>query len=221
MASVSFSRDEAILALDTLFFSDEKRLTSETDAIVNLCDLLKSLPIHVKPNENAKFRTRQGVCNQIQGFKRSMNRGEKDPNIGNIFFLVFFDFEDHLNDLHRAAEAIRRNVPYFYSPYGAIGEDNNFQEGVLLGHLHRTIEIQTGVKYPHNDRCVVCQIKPHDIYKMNQDILVNHLIVDPLEMNGKVKYRANDFITVCPNCHAVLHRIRPWITKSKIEEILL
>jgi len=39
-------------------------------------------------------------------------------------------------------------------------------------------------------------------------------------VNGKKKYGPESFITVCPTCHAVLHRIRPWRTRKDCCTIL-
>ena len=75
-------------------------------------------------------------------------------------------------------------------------------------------------KLKKDNRCEICQISPMQVYCLVDDTLELHLIVDPVEMNGNVKYSADKYITVCPNCHAALHRIRPWISKNHIETIL-
>ena len=45
MANTSFTRDEAILALDVLYFADKLRLNKESYEIVELSELLNELPI--------------------------------------------------------------------------------------------------------------------------------------------------------------------------------
>lgn len=45
MANVSFTRDEAILALDVLYFAEDIRLNKESKEIVELSELLNELPI--------------------------------------------------------------------------------------------------------------------------------------------------------------------------------
>ena len=220
LANASFSRDEAVLALDVLFFSKDQRLSANSTSILELSELLKKLPIHPSENRRADFRTPTGVLHQIQLFKKSLDRGEKHINVGNIFFTVYFEYEDDLESLHKAAGAIRRNISFFSALFGNAGEECGFQEGILLGHLHRLIETQAEKKIKKADRCEICQISPMQVYRLLDDTLELHLIVDPVEMNGNEKYSADKFITVCPNCHAALHRVRPWIPKDRIETIL-
>ncbi len=45
MANTSFTRDEAILALDVLYFTNEIRLNEESKEIIELSELLNELPI--------------------------------------------------------------------------------------------------------------------------------------------------------------------------------
>lgn len=92
--------------------------------------------------------------------------------------------------------------------------------GVLLGHLHRVIETRDGAKVKLADHCEICKMKPTLYYQPCGELLQAHLDISPAELNGSKKYGAEKFITVCPTCHTVLHRIRPWRTRDNMEEIL-
>lgn len=55
MANTSFTRDEAILALDVLYFADKLRLNKESHEIVELSKLLNKLPIYPASCTPRKF----------------------------------------------------------------------------------------------------------------------------------------------------------------------
>lgn len=220
MANTGFTRDEVILALDVLYFSGEKHLNEKAKAIKDLCALLQKLPIYSPEVRNEIFRNEHGVSNQIAGFRRSCINGVRNPSIGKMFFEVAFEFEDKKEELYRIAESIRRNLPYFQSSFGSTDEDDGFPEGILLSHLHRLIERKEGSKIVPSNRCGICQLEPEVLYKPCGNLLQQHLLVAPASMDGSLKYSAKDFITVCPNCHAALHRYRPWVNKENCGELL-
>lgn len=221
MANVSFTRDEVILALDVLYFSGEERLNPYSDTMKELSDLLRSLPIHPLSAHNEVFRNQTGVTRQLSSFRSTYSRNKKDDNVGSIFYEVANEYDGRLYELHDIATAIRANAPYYQNlPYGAITEMDGFPEGALLGHLHRSIERRDGAKVKLDDRCVICQIETQSIYKNNLNLLEQHLTTPLVKLEWRRKYDAANFITVCPNCHAALHRYRPWLTKEYIGGLL-
>lgn len=50
MANASFTRDEVILALDVLYYSDSQLLSKNSLVIAELCKLPQKLPIHPADN---------------------------------------------------------------------------------------------------------------------------------------------------------------------------
>ena len=220
MANISFTRDEVILTLDVLYFSGEKHLNENAPSIIALCSLLQDLPIHPHENRNQIFRNPHGVSKQIAGFRRSCETGNHNPSIGSMFFTVAFEYEDKKNELHEIAEAIRRNQAYFKSSFGSIDEGDGFPEGALLAHMHRLIEKRSEQKISKADHCAICQLEPKSLYQPCGDLLQLHLTVDPKAMDGAKKYSLSDFITVCPTCHAALHRYRPWLGRENREALL-
>ena len=80
MANVSFTRDEAILALDVLYFAEDIRLNKESKEIVELSELLNELPIIPISARGEVFRNCHGISNQINTFRRSYSKGVKDLN---------------------------------------------------------------------------------------------------------------------------------------------
>lgn len=222
MWNVSFTRDEAILALDTLLFSGEKHLNANSNAIKKLSDLLNSLSIVPQSMRGETFRNCTGVNKQIYLFRTSSSKGEKDPNVGAIFYSVADDYRGNEKEIHHIANAIKRNLAYFNgATFGAAEESYDFPEGALLSHLHRMIEIRDSKNLKAAEICEVCHLDFSQVYKpISGGFLQLHLTVPVTELDSRKKYKPDEFITVCPNCHAMLHKRRPWATKKTAGEIL-
>lgn len=220
MLKASFTRDEVILALDVLYSSERNTGYVEADKLQELSLLLRRLPIHSIPNNDLSFRCASGIREQLRLAKKSLESGIKSKDVGQHFIDIAEEFRDRYDDLHVIAEAIRRNEVAFVSLFGAPLEDIGFSEGILLGHLHRLIEQRDGIKSDVKNHCEVCNIQPKLCYHNSGQLLQNHLVVAPTLMDYSKKYRADSFLTVCPTCHAALHRYRPWLTKENCEDIL-
>lgn len=221
MANPSFTRDEAILALDVLFFHGNERLSIQSPIMMELSELLNSLPIYKPEIRPSYFRNPSGVLAQINAFRRSFQKGEKAPNVGKVFYEVANEFEGRLDELHEIAMAIRKNVTSYNDvTFGSVLEADSFPEGSLLGHLHRIIEKRDGSKLIVGNRCTICEIELDELYYGCSNLMSLHLTVPITRIDGKKKYTESDFITVCPNCHAVLHQYRPWLSAENSKDIL-
>lgn len=220
--NVSFTKDEAILALDVLLSSNQERLKPDCKEIIELSSLLNELPIISREQRSDVFRNCSGICHQLNSFRISFSKGIKDQNVGAIFYYVAEEFAGREDDLHKVATAIRLNQAYFSNvQFGNDVEIYGFPEGALLSHLHRTIEARDGKKVKKTERCEICHLNLKEVYKPIKDSMMQvHLLVPITELNGEKKYGTNDFITVCPTCHDVLHRYRPWVGKKDFCNIL-
>ena len=222
MANTSFTRDEVILTLDTLYSAGEESLTKNNPRINALCRLLQELPIHPAEKRPPNFRNTVGVSDQIRSF-REQAYGEGRPRwgVGKIFFEVDKEYENRHDELHAVAEAIRRNRAYFQScTFGQSEESAGFPEGALLSHLHRTVELRYSAKLERDSRCSICRLCLEGAYQGCEDFLELHLLVPGVDLDAGHEYGRKDFITVCPNCHAALHRYRPWLNRENATEIL-
>ena len=222
MANASFTRDEVILTLDTLYSAGDETLTKNNPRINALCQLLQKLPIHPADKRPANFRNTVGVSDQIRSFREQVY-GEGRPRwgVGKIFFEVATEFENRHDELHAVAEAIRRNQVFFQScTFGQSEEITGFPEGALLSHLHRTVELRDSAKLEKDSRCSICRLSLTGAYQGCKDFLELHLLVPVVDLDASREYGQKDFITVCPNCHAALHRYRPWLTRDRVAEIL-
>lgn len=220
MPGVGFTRDEVILALDVFYSAADGKTSAKSAEMNELSELLNRLPIHPENKKKGVFRSATGIAQQLGLFKRSMKSGEKHQDVGRQFFDVAFEFEGRLDELHETAAAIRRNEMYYDEPFGSVNDDSCFPEGLLLGHLHRVVEARSAQNFFVGDRCSICNLDPRLYYQPCGDLLQLHLVVPPTKLDGGKKYTEENFITVCPTCHAVLHRYRPWRTKENCGEIL-
>ena len=222
MANVGFTRDEIILTLDVLYSAGDDKLTKNSPKIEELCSVLQTLPIHPEEKRPPNFRNTVGVSDQIRGFQEEAIGVERSRwGIGKKFHKIAEEFQGRTDELHEIANAIRRNKDYFCScNFGQVEENSGFPEGSLLAHLHRVIERRDGKKIPKKERCEICQIDMGRIYDEGDGCLEQHLLVPIVKLDAGKKYGADEFITVCPNCHAVLHRYRPWRTQGDYKTIL-
>ena len=220
MANARFTRDEVILALDTLYYSGDEKLTASSETIRELCKYLQRLPIHPMEQRGADFRNETGVSRQLYLFQISCRTGRKDSNVGEIFFSVAHEFENDLDRLHSIASAIRRNLDSGNLSYCTAADSGNFPEGKLLEQLHLLIEKRDAKNVTLARRCCVCQLEPELLYQPCGSLLEHHLVADPVSLDGSKRYKSNMFITVCPNCHAALHRYRPWLDDKSCEKML-
>lgn len=222
MANVSFTRDEAILALDVLYFTNELRLNKESEEIVELSELLNELPIIPIAMHNESFRNCAGISQQINAFRLNSSKGIKCSNVGAIFYSTADEFRGRKDELHKIASAIRQNREFFKTAtFGSELEGEDFPEGALLYHLHRVLEARDSRKIVPAESCEICHLNLSEVYKpVPGNFLQCHLTVPVTELNGNKHYKTDDFITVCPNCHAMVHKYRPWVTRDNAGEIL-
>ena len=222
MANVAFTKDEAILALDVLLSSGQKRLKPDCKEIVELSKLLNELPIIPQEQRGEIFRNCHGIAHQLDMFCSTFSQGTKGCHVGAIFYQVAEEFANKSNELHSIANAIKRNKDYFQGfAFGNDTEIYSFPEGALLSHLHRLIEQRDGSKVIHAASCEICRLDLSEVYRdIPGNFMQLHLTVPITELDSRKKYKPDDFIIVCPNCHAVIHQIRPWISKENAGEIL-
>lgn len=221
----SWTRDEVILGLDVLYTCKNVPLRMDNPSIVDLSQLLNRLPIIDERQKEETFRNIAGVRRQLLTFEWGLRKEIPDPHVGETFFKVYDEFKDRFKELHEVAQAIRRcEVVLASMMFGADIENNGFPEGAILAHLHRIWEKEHGRKYLQSvQECEICAIRPQYIYNGGETIsfLEKHLLVPPVEYGADIKFKKEDFIAVCPNCHSVLHQTRPWVGREQCEHILM
>lgn len=110
-------------------------------------------------------------------------------------------------------------------------DDDSFAEGkeVLRKHVeherNRKLIILAKQKFrdEHNGElfCEACGFNFEKEYgELGKDFVEVHHTKPVSEMQDGEKTNINDVVMVCSNCHSMIHRRRPWLTKEDIKTIL-
>ena len=219
----SFARDEVILALSVLYQSGKQRLSERTPEVFELSGLLRRLPLFPQAMRSRDFRMPHGVAQQLADFRSSRAKGKRATNVEELFYIIADEYEGREDELHEVAQAIERSLPAIEEiGLGEAFDYASFPEGWMLGRLHKSIEHRDCAKVKElNPICEICGIDTENIYRQGINLMQLHLMTPLCDLNLKKRYRALDFITVCPNCHEALHRHRPWLVKQKRAELLV
>lgn len=222
---ISWTRDEVILGLDILFSSSISFLTLNSFPIVDLSKTLRSLPIISENFRNNLFRSPSEIHRQLLTFGWSLRKGENQVRIDPEFFKVYNQFKDNLLELHKIALTIRKYANFNIAiPFGDPVESEEFPEGAILSHIHRNIEARYNLSCNNSlYECEICGLHPSKVYLVVDDnsILSKHLLIAPVDLDPDKEPTENDYITLCPNCHKTLHKLRPWRNRNDCEKILL
>lgn len=218
-----WTRDEVILGLDVLFSSQLKDLSVESDSIIELSKLLNELPIIPESERDETFRNPAGVSNQLSRFEWGLRNTEKKARINPLFDKINNQFRSRKNDLKKIALAIRNNFTYTRQ-IGVIYnlESEVFPEGFILYSMHCYLEQHQGLRFSKKaERCNLCSISPRSVYAIEKEtsFLEPHLLVPPEGMEPEMRLTEKDFIILCPNCHKILHQLRPWCSRTQCERI--
>ncbi|MDG4850914.1 HNH endonuclease, partial [Peribacillus frigoritolerans] len=109
-------------------------------------------------------------------------------------------------------------------------DDIGFPEGKK--HLKRHIERERNPKviklakhrFKEKYGSVFCEICSFDFYKqygkIGEDFIEGHHTIPVSELEEGQITRVEDIALVCSNCHRMLHKRRPWLTKQQLSELL-
>ncbi|TWT07330.1 restriction endonuclease [Planococcus sp. CPCC 101016] len=122
-----------------------------------------------------------------------------------------------------------------FTPFGTNVEltedDMGFVEGkkMLRQHILRerdpkVIKLAKEKFKFENDGRLFCEVCGFDFYQkygdLGEDYIEGHHI-NPLSMtDDEQETKIQDIAMVCSNCHRMLHRRRPWLTKEKLQLLL-
>lgn len=76
-----------------------------------------------------------------------------------------------------------------------------------------------------NNNKLYCEICGFDFFerygKRGKDFIECHHIKPISQMDEKEKTNINDLIMVCSNCHSMIHRKKPWLSKEELKLLLV
>jgi 5-methylcytosine-specific restriction enzyme A len=222
---------EDVLAMDLyvrLGIADGAPLPSGTrPEVVALSELLRGLPIHA--DRPPKFRNVAGVAAKLANLYSVQYPGHGRPNISRVDRRVWEQFSGEREQLKQIADAIRVAAELSMAiPDEDDLDDEHYprEEGaVLMGwHKRRERDRRLGAKKrsAHLQRygrlfCTVCQFDFEVRYGVrgNGYIQCHHIL--PLA-SGVRTTRLVDLELVCSNCHAMLHRGKPWVSPDDLRK---
>lgn len=229
-----WNRDELILALDLYFKYNPNNINSKHKEVIRLSEILNSLPIHEDKPNLEKFRNPNGVYMKMCNFLRF------DPNykgvglkgggkLEEVVWNEFYNDKQRLNDIAQCIKtSIRNNKEVVTNPINN-DEEEEFPEGKVLYRLHkqrernnRVVKEKKQAALKKNELC--CEICEFDFYKvygeLGKGFIECHHIIPVSEYKENTFTKLKDLVLVCSNCHRMLHRKRPWLSKEDLKCIL-
>lgn len=69
--------------------------------------------------------------------------------------------------------------------------------------------------------CEICEFDFFNVYgELDEDFIEGHHTIPVSELQEGERTRVEDIAIVCSNCHKMLHRRRPWLTKNQLKELI-
>ena len=110
-------------------------------------------------------------------------------------------------------------------------DDDEFSEGKKLLKKHiarernqRVIHIAKKYFKRKNKGKLFCEVCGFDFYKiygeLGEGFIEAHHVKPVSEMRDNEKTKIEDIVMVCSNCHSMIHRKKPWLSKDELKLIL-
>jgi 5-methylcytosine-specific restriction protein A len=224
----AWSRDELILALD-LYLKSHRMLDDTSEEVIELSRLLNKLPIHSSRPEHERFRNPNSVHMKLANFAAidPQYPGKGLQAVGKLDREIWNRYHDKPAEVSRLANKIRTEVSSFsFSPED---DEEEIAEGRLLYRLHRSRERDPRIvrkkkaivlKATGHLACEACGFDFEMTYgEIGKGFAECHHKTS-LSDTGPTKTRLKDLAIVCPNCHRILHRVRPWKMVEELRETI-
>lgn len=224
----NWSADERMLALD-LYLRTRGVIGYGPSAkeVIELSRELRSLRIF--PDEirlNPTFRNPNGTALKLHNFESidPAHEGVGMPNLS-VGDMATWDEWAHRPEVLAAAVALIRARGVGDDVLDDTGEDDEYEaaEGRILYREHRRYERdrklvaakkKDALKRTGKLACEVCAFESLSIYDIDGVIDVHH--IKPLHTIGESVTKLSDLALVCPTCHRVIHRHKPFITPKEL-----
>lgn len=205
--------DEVILAIDAYYrINDVKDITKNNRVVIELSDLLKSLPFH--KNKDEIFRNVSGVIMTL------LNIASLDETSSYFFGKasklqkkIYQYFTDKRKVLRSISIAIRNCLPLPFEYYNSTNP-TNFMVSDILYLYHLFIENKSNVSIltkrdflrRRRSKCSVCGLYLMELYGENGcELLELHYTENIQNYGNEMKILPGKFIAMCPNCHKLAH----------------
>lgn len=233
VANPPWQRDELILALDIYFRYNPNKINKQHNEVINLSNILNSLPIHSDRPDAQKFRNPNGVYMKLCNFLRfdKTYQGKGLQRGGKLEEEIWNEFANDPERLHKVAQSIIFGTQISKQVEVTVDneEENEFPEGKVLYRLHKSRERNRKLIKKTKDKalkkgnlkCAVCKFDFHETYgELGEGYIECHHTIPVSEYKSEMVTKVNDLALVCSNCHRMLHRKRPWLTIDQLSLLL-
>ncbi|MFI6417713.1 HNH endonuclease [Streptomyces sp. NPDC050842] len=238
MAQISWVRDELLLACALVMENGWRELRQNDMRVLELSELLRSLPLHGDITIDHRFRSPNSVSRKTTDIATAHpdHTGSATKG-GRPTREIVADFVARPSEMLSAAHALRAGIasgelhraPVQPDEVDEDGESSS-REGRLLVRLAlhrerdrglRNRKIQQVRKLNQPIRCEACTFDFGATYgPLGADYIEVHHVL-PLHVSGPSETRLEDLALLCANCHRMCHRNyagEAWRTPSALRE---
>ena len=234
MRNPPWSRDELIVTLDFYLRHAPSIPGKSSSEVSDLSTFLGQLQSKMGGVIPEKFRNRNGVYMKLMNFRRldptydgkGLERGNKDEEA------VWDLYYSRRDELRKVADAIRSFVSLDEVPSTESTADYyEGEEGRVLTRIHRYRERDTGLVRRKKEItmkecgtlvCEVCDFNFESVYgDRGRGFMECHhrKPLSELSLSGELTTIA-DLSLICPNCHRMIHKSRPWLSIEELRELV-
>lgn len=240
MKNPKWHRDEIILTLDLYFQIKPGQIHNRNPRIIELSEILNSLPIHKSADKDHKFRNPNGIGLKLSNFLAidPNYQGKGMERYSKLDEKVFFEFHENRNELSKIASKLRElanNEKLVQNLYRIPDEEEDdeliqVKEGRVLYKLHKYRERDSKIVKKKKEvvlkkkgklECEVCEF---DFSKCYGELGIGFIECHHLEpiSNKEIDKptKLDDLALVCANCHRMLHRRLGVISIYELKSII-
>jgi 5-methylcytosine-specific restriction enzyme A len=230
-----WTRDEVILALDVYFRHNPSHMSQDDPSVIDLSRTLIALAKRLGKQAEPSFRNANGVYMKLCNFLHldPDYPGEGLSSVSAIDRQVWNEYSARRDELRTLAESIRSSIRSPEMPlHETLGslEESEFPEGALKYRQHvsrernRDLVRKAKQRYKQKHGKIDCEICGFDFYEvygeMGEDFIECHHTLAVSELGPNSKTKIDDVVLLCPNCHRIVHRRRPWLRVNELRTIL-
>jgi len=192
---------------------------------------LRSLPIHPIEIRGSTFRNPNGVGRKLADIHTHRPGYSGKPTSGSkLDTEVWIKYGDKPELVRSIATTIRDHSQEFQNSVDDEDEmASEHQEGQIVVRLHKTRERDSQLVTKKKNSilklsgflsCQACGINFEKAFGSSQfNVYECHHIL-PLHTTGDTKTSINDLVLLCPTCHRIAHRIKPWPTLNDLKKLM-
>ena len=236
MRNPPWTRDELIVTLQFYLAHAPTIPGKNSEEILELSQFLNLLQVKLGGAVPEKFRNPNGVYMKLMNFRRfdpeyqgqGLSRGNKDE------LVVWNHFAPEREELLKVSDAIRNLVSSDQAlppVEEALTDEEEGEEGRALTRFHRYRERDTSLVKRKKQRTLkeqqslTCEVCKFDFERFYGDrghgfIECHHTRpLSELSQEGE-RTKLADLSLVCSNCHRMIHKSRPWLAISQLQELV-